>query len=50
MHPPHHYFSDLFAQLGLPNDEYAIQRFIASHARLSSDFLLPEAPFRILTG
>jgi Protein of unknown function (DUF2789) len=40
-----HHFSDLFAQLGLPNDEYAIQRFIASHARLSSDFLLAEAPF-----
>jgi Protein of unknown function (DUF2789) len=45
MHPPPHFFSDLFAQLGLPNDEYAIQRFIASHARLSSDFLLAEAPF-----
>jgi Protein of unknown function (DUF2789) len=40
-----HHFSDLFAQLGLPNDEYAIQRFIASHARLSSDFLLADAPF-----
>jgi Protein of unknown function (DUF2789) len=40
-----HHFSDLFAQLGLPNDEYAIQRFIASHAPLSPDFRLPEAPF-----
>ncbi len=40
-----HQFSDLFAQLGLPNDEYAIQRFIASHAPLHGDFRLPEAPF-----
>jgi hypothetical protein len=45
MNKPMHHFSDLFAQLGLPNDEYAIQSFIASHARLSSDFLLAEAPF-----
>ena len=40
-----HHFSELFAQLGLPNDEYAIQRFIVSHARLSDDFRLPDAPF-----
>jgi Protein of unknown function (DUF2789) len=40
-----HHFSDLFAQLGLPNDEYAIQRFIASHASLSPDFRLADAPF-----
>ena len=39
-----HHFSELFAQLGLPNDEYAIQRFIVSHARLSDDFRLPDAP------
>ena len=45
MNKPMHHFSDLFAQLGLPNDEYAIQRFIASHARLSSDFRIAEAPF-----
>jgi Protein of unknown function (DUF2789) len=45
MHPPHPFFSDLFAQLGLPNDDLAIKHFIASHAPLHSDFRLPEAPF-----
>ena len=40
-----HHFSDLFAQLGLPNDDLAIQHFLASHAPLSPDFRLPEAPF-----
>jgi hypothetical protein len=45
MHPPHHFFSDLFAQLGLPNDELAIKHFIASHVPLHGDFRLHEAPF-----
>ena len=45
MNKPMHQFSDLFAQLGLPNDDLAIQRFIASHGRLSPDFRLAEAPF-----
>ena len=40
-----HHFSDLFAQLGLPDDNHAIQHFIASHFPLSPDFRLPEAPF-----
>ena len=45
MNKPMHHFSDLFAQLGLPNDDLAIQHFLASHAPLSPDFRLPEAPF-----
>ena len=45
MNKPMHHFSDLFAQLGLPNDSIAIQHFLASHAPLSPDFRLPEAPF-----
>jgi Protein of unknown function (DUF2789) len=40
-----HHFSDLFAQLGLPNDELGIKHFIASHFPLSPDLRLPEAPF-----
>ena len=45
MNKPMLHFSDLFAQLGLPNDDLAIQHFLASHAPLSSDLRLPEAPF-----
>ena len=45
MNKPMHHFSDLFAQLGLPNDDLAIQHFLASHAPLHGDFRLPEAPF-----
>lgn len=40
-----HHFKDLFAQLGLPNDDLAIKHFIASHFPLSPDFRLPDAPF-----
>ena len=45
MNKPMLHFSDLFAQLGLPNDDLAIKYFIASHFPLSSDFRLAEAPF-----
>ena len=45
MNKPMHHFSDLFAQLGLPNDDLAIQHFLASHAPLSPDLRLAEAPF-----
>ena len=45
MNKPMHHFSDLFAQLGLPNDELGIKHFIASHFPLSPDFRLPDAPF-----
>lgn len=40
-----HPFSELFAQLGLPDDEAAIQAFIATHAPLPGDMRLEEAPF-----
>jgi Protein of unknown function (DUF2789) len=45
MNKPMHHFADLFAQLGLPNDELGIKHFIASHAPLHGNFRLPEAPF-----
>ena len=45
MNKPMHQFSDLFAQLGLPNDDLAIKHFLTSHFPLSPDFRLPEAPF-----
>ena len=40
-----HRFSDLFAQLGLPSDEPAIQAFIARHAPLAGGTRLQDAPF-----
>lgn len=40
-----HPFSELFAQLGLPNDNASIQQFIATHAPLPDDVRLEEAPF-----
>lgn len=39
-----HRFSDLFAQLGLPSDEPAIQAFIARHAPLAGGIRLQDAP------
>lgn len=39
-----HEFSELFAQLGLPNSEAEIYRFIASH-KLADDTRLPDADF-----
>jgi len=40
-----HPFSELFAQLGLPDDEASIRTFIATHAPLPADTRLEEAPF-----
>jgi hypothetical protein len=40
-----HSVSDLFAQLGLPNDEAAIQAFVASHRPLPGGQRLADAPF-----
>lgn len=40
-----HHFKDLFAQLGLPSDELGIKHFIATHAPLSENLRLAEAPF-----
>ena len=40
-----HPFSELFAQLGLPNDNAGIQQFIATHSPLPDGMRLEEAPF-----
>lgn len=40
---PH--FSELFAQLGLPNDDQSIAQFLARHASLPPGVLLPDATF-----
>ena len=40
-----HTMSNLFAQLGLPADEPAIEAFIASHRPLASGTALYRAPF-----
>lgn len=45
MEQPVHPFSQLFAQLGLPDDEASIRAFIATHAPLPEDMRLEEAPF-----
>ncbi len=37
-------FTELFAQLGLPNDPDSIQQFIAHHRPLPEGMLLHEAP------
>ena len=40
-----HSVSDLFAQLGLPNDDVDIQAFVAQHRPLSGGLRLADAPF-----
>ena len=40
-----HTMSNLFAQLGLPVEEGAIESFIASHRPLENDIPLYRAPF-----
>ena len=40
-----HPFSELFAQLGLPDDAASIRAFIANHAPLPEQVRLEEAPF-----
>ena len=40
-----HPFSELFAQLGLPDDHARIQQFIATHSPLPDGMRLEEAPF-----
>ncbi|MGN5479705.1 DUF2789 domain-containing protein [Cupriavidus basilensis] len=39
-----HRFSELFAQLGLPNDETGIRQFIAAHRPLPGNVELADAP------
>lgn len=45
MEPAIHRFSELFAQLGLPNDPAAIRQFLIDHAPLPNGIRLPDAPF-----
>jgi hypothetical protein len=45
MEKPVHTLSNLFAQLGLPNDSASIGRFIESHRPLPETMRLAEAPF-----
>ncbi|MDP2881389.1 MAG: DUF2789 domain-containing protein [Azonexus sp.] len=40
-----HTMSNLFAQLGLPSEEAALENFIATHRPLSNDTPLYRAPF-----
>ena len=40
-----HTMNNLFAQLGLPSDEAAVEDFIASHRPLESGTALYRAPF-----
>lgn len=39
------YFSDLFAQLGLPCDDADIREFLAAHTPLATSVKLSDAPF-----
>jgi hypothetical protein len=45
MENTHHRFSELFAQLGLPNDPQGITQFLTRNAPLAGDVRLPDAPF-----
>lgn len=45
MEEPLHSMSNLFAQLGLPADDAAIERFIATHSPLPPNMELSQAPF-----
>ena len=40
-----HPFSELFAQLGLADDNASIQQFIATHSPIPNDMRLEDAPF-----
>ena len=45
MDPGIHELSDLFRQLGLPDDPAAIEAFVASHRPLPGDVTVADAPF-----
>ena len=45
MEHPVHPFSELLAQLGLPNSHEEISQFLATHAPLPDAMRLEEAPF-----
>jgi hypothetical protein len=38
-------FSDLFAQLGLPDDAISIAQFLTHHSAIGADRRLPDAPY-----
>ena len=40
-----HSLNNLFAQLGLPSDQLAIETFIRNHSPLETNILLSDAPF-----
>ena len=40
-----HTLNNLFAQLGLPSDDSAIEDFIKTHQHLAGNLTLSEAPF-----
>ncbi|MFB4391742.1 MULTISPECIES: DUF2789 domain-containing protein [unclassified Pseudomonas] len=45
MDAPIHPFSDIFKQLGLPDDPVEIERFITTHSPLDDGIKLVDAPF-----
>jgi hypothetical protein len=45
MESTNHTLNNLFAQLGLPSEEVAIDDFIDAHRPLATDVFLSEAPF-----
>lgn len=44
MEAPNHKFSELFKQLGLPDDPVGIDQFITSHSPLKNEIKLVDAP------
>lgn len=40
-----HSFHELFAQLGLPNENHEIAHFLTTHASIADGFRLPDAPY-----
>jgi hypothetical protein len=49
MNKPIHQFSELFAQLGLPNDNHSIAHFLINHASMADSERLPDAPYWTLS-
>ncbi|MBS1131423.1 MAG: hypothetical protein H6R16_2425 [Proteobacteria bacterium] len=45
MHAQQHTMSNLFAQLGLPSEQAAVENFIATHRPLENGVALYRAPF-----
>jgi hypothetical protein len=40
-----HHFSDLFAQLGLPDDDASIADFLTNHSAMAAGMRVPDAPY-----